>query len=215
MRSIVDLSDSSSSRGVLARRSLVHWVELLEEWCMIHERYCRLVEEDAIYWSLERANISALAAAAWRCGWAALEEFPQSKRQRRSRFFGRADLFLQSPRSQDYVEAKFAWLSVKGTARGIDAFLKALLDALTDARNLDLPSGRARRIGVAFAAVYSPKGNQKAVSELLSSVFDRLQAADFDAAAWCFPPTARMLTWKDHHTTKVYPGVILLAKSAV
>ena len=97
MGSMIELFRNSPSRGVLARGRLAHWEELLEEWCLVHERYCRLVKDDAIYWYGERPNIAAIAAAAWRCGWVALEEFSQSKGERRSRVSGRADL-LEIPR---------------------------------------------------------------------------------------------------------------------
>jgi len=115
MKGVANIFSTTPARGVRTSRRLAHWNELLEEWCLIHERYCRLVEGEAIYWNIERANLAALAAAAWRAGWAALEEFTQDKMKGRSKFSGRADLFLRSPDSQDYVESKVAWPGRGGT----------------------------------------------------------------------------------------------------
>jgi len=100
---------ANPARRALASKRLSHWHELLEEWCLIHERYCRLVKCDSIYWNIERSNLAALAGAAWRSGWAALEEFSQYKRVKATRFDGRADLYLKSPDTEDYVESKMVW----------------------------------------------------------------------------------------------------------
>jgi hypothetical protein len=62
------------------RKGLKHWEPLLEEWLLCIERYCRIWKGgDAPYIHKERANIGLLSAAAWRCGWIALEEFRHEK----------------------------------------------------------------------------------------------------------------------------------------
>lgn len=189
---------------------------MLEEWCLIHERYCRLVKGDAIYWNIERANLAALAAAAWRAGWAALEEFTQDKMQGRSKFLGRADLFLKSPDSQDYVESKIAWPSRGGT-RPVNAngTLRRLDKALADAHAVDLANGSGARIGLVFAVPYFRSVVHLSPLELLGPFFDGLQDASLDAVAWCFPTVAQGLTSQEGRHTHVYPGVVLLAKIAV
>ncbi len=196
---------------MFARRSLVHWVELLEEWCLVHERYCRLVSEDAIYWNGERPNTAALAAAAWRCGWAAIEEFAQPKKAKRSRLAGRTDLYMRSPESEDYVEAKFEWLEVSDTKVNETPFLKAYDAARADARSVYLEPGEHRRIGVAFGSVYTPENSHFPVSSRLASVFSKLGSEKFDAAAWCFPKAAQELKDIDNGVSYLYPGVVVLA----
>ena len=66
MKQLCERFQNNPARGVFTTNRLAHWQELLEEWCLIHERYCRLVECDSIYWNIERSNVAALAAAAWR-----------------------------------------------------------------------------------------------------------------------------------------------------
>jgi len=208
---IETLFEKSPSRGVYARRPLLHWEELLEEWCLVHERYCRLVSEDAIYWNGERPNIAALAAAAWRCGWAALEEFAQPKTAKRSRFAGRTDLYMRSPISEDYVEAKCGWINVSSTKGNATGFLNAYRAARADARNVHLKPGKHRRIGVAFASVYTSANSQSSVSSGLASVISKLGDEKFEAAAWCFPIAAQGLKSTEAGVSYLYPGVVVLA----
>jgi hypothetical protein len=215
MSTIATFVERSPSRGVFVRRPLVHWEELLEEWCLVHERYCRLVQDDAIYWNGERPNIAALAAGAWRCGWAALEEFAQPKIAKRSRFAGRADLYLMSHGSEDYVEAKSNWLYVSKTKCNPDRFLKAFRVAIEDARKIELKPGKHKRVGVAFGSIYTPQTGLAPVSRGLASVFGKLTTEDFDAAAWSFPMVTRALTLKDGSINFHFPGVVLLAKTVI
>lgn len=216
MRGVAKVFRSTPTRGVRTGGRLAHWNELLEEWCLIHERYCRLVKGDAIYWNIERANLAALAAAAWRAGWAALEEFTQDKMQGRAKFLGRADLFLKSSDSQDYVESKIAWPS-RGGIRPVNAkgTLRRLDKALTDARAVDLANGSGTRIGLVFAVPYFRSEVNLSPLELLGPFFDELQGASLDAVAWCLPTVAQGLTLKEGRHTHVFPGVVLLAKIAV
>jgi hypothetical protein len=158
--------------------------------------------------------LAALAGAAWRAGWAALEEFTQNKTAKDSKFSGRADLFLRSPASQDYVESKMAWPG-GGTTQPINATgaLRALERAQKDAQAVDLPNGSGKRIGVAFT-VPKFRNVNRPLAELLAPLFDGLQVEKLDAVAWCFPPLVQ-LTWQTGRHTHVYPGVVLLAKIAV
>ena len=174
-----------------------------------------MVRGDAIYWEGERANIAALTAAAWRCGWAALEEFAQPKKARRLKFAGRADLFLLSPRCEEYVEAKSDWLYVTSNKSNTEPFQRAFRAAGADARKLHLEPGKHRRVGVAFGTVYTPYAGLTPLSPELASVFGNLSNEDFDAAAWCFPMAAQVVEWTTRSVTCRYPGVVFLAKAVV
>jgi hypothetical protein len=203
------LFEANPERGVLATGRLAHWHELLEEWCFVHERYCRLNNGDAIYWQIERSNLAALAGAAWRAGWAALEEFAQDKLAMRSRFIGRADLFMKSSTSEDYVEAKLVWCR-DGVKSRIARTVENIKKACNDARALHRPRGTAiQRTGVVFAVPSFLGTGGQPPHKILASRIDALQSITLDATAWCFPKTARRLEWRGG----IYPGVILLAKS--
>jgi len=200
------------SASVDTQPALSHWQKLLREWCRIHERYCRRVPGDAIYWNIERSNLAALAAAAWRSGWVALEEFPQPKRTKRVHFDGRADLFLKSPSSEDYVEAKMSWLTTRvSAAKAVAAIDRDVQRACSDASSLRIAASGGIRVGVVFAVPYIPRQAELSL-ERFDDFFDAISDAQFDAVAWCFPKCARQLTW-DEPRANVHPGVILLAKA--
>jgi len=198
-------------RGVFAQSSLSHWKRLLREWCVIHEQYCKLVHDDAIYWSIERSNLAALAGAAWRLGWAALEEFPQTKTSRRARFAGRTDLYLKSRGRDEYIESKMVWLTLRGGAdASANIVMQGLESACDDASAVHVTERTERRIGIVFAVPYYPKGRVESLSAF-DAVFESLSRQPIDAAAWCFPSCARELAWGEPKVN-VYPGVILAAR---
>ena len=101
MTGLLDHFQANPSQGVVTSERLTHWHKLLEEWCMVHKLYCCTVEGDAIWWYPEWSNVGALAGAAWRIGWAALEEFGLDKVVKRHAANGRGDLFLQSDTAHD------------------------------------------------------------------------------------------------------------------
>jgi hypothetical protein len=207
---ILSLLQASPARGVVADKPLDHWHELLEEWCMVHERYCRMTFGDAIFWQSERSNLAALAGAAWRAGWAALEEFSHEKIVKRSKFSGRADLFLRTPVSEDYIESKLVWCR-EGSKQRCAWTVKGMRSACDDARALHLEKRKGiQRIGVVFVVPSLRKGDRRELSSALAAFFETVNSVGVDAAAWCFPPIARHLG----QDGRVYSGVILLAKKA-
>lgn len=128
--------------GAVTSAPLGHWQALLEEWCKVHARYCELVADDAIYWHIERSNLAALAAAAWRIDWAALEEFSHEKVRPNGRFSGRADLLIRSPMAEEYIEAKLAWCR-HATDERVAMAVSALEQACVDAAAVQLPAATA------------------------------------------------------------------------
>jgi len=170
------------------------------------------VPGDAIYWNIERSNLAALAAAAWRLGWVALEEFPQPKTAKRIQFDGRADLFLKSSLSEDYVEAKMSWLPTRVSAtKAMAALDRDVQRACSDASSLRINAGGGIRVGVVFAVPYVPRRIEFSLQRF-DDFFDSISDNQFDAVAWCFPKCARQLIW-DEPRANVHPGVILLARA--
>src|SRR4051812_35849735 len=149
----------SPAHNVCISPVLSHWRKLLREWCSIQETYCELVPNDSIYWNIERSNLAALAGAAWRLGWAALEEFPQSKRIDRAISSGRADLYLKSPRYGEYIESKMTWFCYRGVPSAAASVLCRKLEAAcVDAAVIHERNSNNHRVGVLFAVPYYRKG---------------------------------------------------------
>lgn len=201
---------ANPARGVLTGERLAHWNTLLEEWCKIHERYCRMVERDAIFWYTERSNIGALAGAAWLSGWAAMEEFTHDRRVKHSNARGRADLFMKSPVSEYFVESKLVWCREGSNPRTARA-RKGMRAACKDARTLHQEEDTGiKRVGVVFAIPSLPVGDCRTLPSVLSEFVTIMHSDGLDAVAWCFPPGAELRV----SGRREYPGVFLLAKLA-
>ncbi len=94
--------------AVLTHRSMSHWDATLREWVQLNEEIYRMANKEfAPYSYRERPNVSALAGAAVRAGWLALEECWLSKTDAlQENYDGRADLMLWKGKLSCIVEAK-------------------------------------------------------------------------------------------------------------
>jgi len=200
-----------------SRGKLRHWSGMIEEWLLNIERYGRVTDGDVPYWYNERANVSVLAGAAWRCGWVALEEFQTEKQEPvpeegdvidAKRWKGRCDLFICSDVRSDTIEAKFKWLSLN--SRDIEGQSSQLLDkALSDAHNTSCGES-IHAVGVAFIPFYIKEAAlSEDIDELIDGALDEMKKIGADLIAWCFPEFMR-----DNVSEKgyIHPGVVMLAK---
>jgi len=197
-------------RGFLLSKSLAHWQPLLEEWLLMIERYCSVVEQDAPYWYNERATTSLLAGAAWRCGGIALEEFQTEKQtEGEERIKGRADLRLVIADNWDSIEAKVSYLS---DSHDTPRVVTRLEQACEDVKKVPKAEDELR-IGVLFCCPEISVSDYGPVDMKLETFRAALMSIKNDAFAWCFPAITRELTpasgqYKDYR----YPGLFLLAR---
>lgn len=93
---------------VVTPNSMSHWNDILREWVQLNDEIYRMAAKAfAPYSYRERPNVSALAGAATRKGWVALEECWLSKADAvHSSYDGRADLMLWKAKHSCIVEAK-------------------------------------------------------------------------------------------------------------
>ena len=70
---------------------------VLEEALRLFTAYRRREAKDSAHWYNERATLSVLAAAAWKSGGIALEEYSLRKHDGRA---GRADLWVKMPNAR-------------------------------------------------------------------------------------------------------------------
>ena len=183
----------------------------MEEWLLAVERYCRVTEgEDAPYAYNERANVGLLAAAAWRCGRVALEEFQFEKGAKyRPKWAGRADLWMASEDTEEFVEAKFCWVSLQKRREIAEVVGPAMQAAVKDAKASTGGNG-AKAIGVGFFPVYLPASRVEAIDDLIQAILDEFKEAPHHAIAWCFPERMREFTPREN----VLPGLIMLVMNA-
>jgi hypothetical protein len=194
------------------RKGMGHWDALLEEWLVAVERYCRIFDgSDAPFIYTERANVGLLAGAAWRSGRIALEEFQYEKGFKyKSKWNGRADLYMASEDQQELVEAKFRWLSLSANKME-EIASNTLDDAVVDARICNGGREDIRCIGVAFLPMYSKKKYADILEARIGEAVNRIGTLNVHAMAWCFPKEVRTL---EGLHSNLLPGVIMIARNA-
>lgn len=190
---------------VLKTTKLEHWIDIIEEWNWAIERYCRVTGNDTPYWHSERSNIGVLAAAAWRCGKIALEEFTQAKTEN----LGRCDLWIAGENFSNYIEAKFEWINILSEQRKESAE-KCLKQAMADVEKL---SGieNYTGVGVAFLPVYAKStklNSPESLTATIHSTISDLKNIECDLITWRFPQQFR--TYIDDQE-KYLPGIFMIA----
>lgn len=215
--------ETISNYVIKNKKNLGHWDALLEEWILSIERFCRITGGDVPYWYNERANVGVLAAAAWRCGRIALEEFQYEKIDVSSneetdetiqkKWNGRCDLWISNERSAEIIEAKFKWLNMHSEKMG-EIAASRLEDAVNDAKNTR-GNDETKAIGVAFLPLYAKAdkvGDTLALEKIITETIDSTCKLQADLVAWSFPKCLR------NHIGEKYnnylPGIILLARVA-
>ncbi|PHS74059.1 MAG: hypothetical protein COB59_12400, partial [Rhodospirillaceae bacterium] len=171
----------------------------------------------------ERANISLLAAGAWKSGAVALEEYSAEKyndQEDVKTYPGRSDLYIASSRNaQDnkfhevVIEAKLAWLPIPIT-RNVSNLLNI---AKEDAKK---NSNEDARIGVCFYPLKVPSSDDRKPTQAKDIARKSIKyfLAKFDAnppdlVAWSIPVTLKPTPWEDLDDKPHYfPGVIMAMK---
>jgi hypothetical protein len=190
-----------------AKKKLDHWSILLEEWLLMIQRYCRLMEGwDSPYYHSESANRGVLAAAAWRAGWLALEEFPIKKRHITRE--GKGDLWFYQVQMarEEYIEIKQKWNIKKAN--------DALSEAIQDVKNLIIKYEDHVRIGLTFICHGIQKKLKSGIEQEIQEVIATAKEINCDAIAWSFPGETRKLWERIQGKRTFYPGILLLAKIA-
>lgn len=194
------------------RKGLNHWEKLLEEWLLINQRYSRISKNEAIYEFTERACVGALAAAAWRSGSIALEEFQAEKAcDRNDVRNGRADLWIADENHEEWIEAKYKWAALS-SPQGIKKVASTLQkSALLDARDTSYGNPEELHVGVAFVPVHLPRSKKEESSQLIQEAITEALSIQTDITAWTFPP--EMLSDDSGSKRTYYPGMFMFASN--
>lgn len=196
-----------------------HWGPLLDEWMLTMQKY-HMVSRDLPYWHNERANVGILSAAAWRCGFVALEEFPDVKRRNKADsengidervFYGRVDLWIgrhEDP-TGELIEAKLVWLKLSNP-ENISSDLANGLKQSHDAGK-ESKTGKGRTLGVTFFVpeVKLIDGRiPENLDDQLGKLIEKVKPLQIAVKAWYFPDQFRAESILQNN--KFYPGVLLL-----
>lgn len=190
---------------------------VLETWTKLVVRYSDAFPKvNCCYWFNERANISVLAAAAWKApgNWLALEEFSTRKHDDEGLRNGRCDLLITDIKNDNTfaVEAKHAWQNIRERCAGEYKKTKLKLHAAWgDASKLHKTEASVR-VAACFVVPQIPvaevEGNDLpgVVDEWLEGLAQKIKV---DAFAWVFPKSSRNLVARNG---RLYPGVCLLLR---
>ena len=182
---------------------------LLQAWLAVQRRYTQITGDDYSFNYHERAHVGFLAAAAWRTGGVALEEWRTAKGHRSSPRNGRCDLYVFQPDAYEFhIEAKHIW--ARATARDPLKSIKAkLADAVKNAK--DNQCSKNQKVGLLFVAPYYPPRKQADMSKhlplWLKSVCDGVRHS---AVAWQFRDLRSIGSGDGGN---ICPGVVLLART--
>ena len=157
--------------------------------------------EDAAHWYNERATLSVLAAAAWKQGGIALEEYSMRKH---GGCAGRADLWIKMPSEMFSFEAKQTWTTVL-PGRGRERASYWLREATRDAARV--PKAEAQhRAGLVFVIPDLP---QRRVDSFDPAAFvTEVRSAGCDFSAWWFASKP----WPKSVKGRFYPGVVIVGR---
>ena len=192
--------------------------KLLNSWIAAQEKYFEVKEkpryQDMAYYYNERANVSLLAAAAWRLSetenFTAIEEYSV----KRNNTDGRCDLWLNLAGYGINVEAKIFWpTSEENAIYFIDHHLKAAKNQLAGLNEKDRS---ILRLSACFVVPWLNPGSQSH-DRICKSIWNQIENeySHDDSAFAVFNPTQEQLEqiqWQSDDG--FYPGVALILKKA-
>ena len=169
-------------------------------------------KDDAPWWYNERALLSLLAGAVWKCGEWAFEEFATNKRTitkrgKHKRRAGRGDIMFQIGKDTFIAEAKQCWPILGYRNRNAISTVK---EALHEARiqSARLPS-EGQKLGIVFAVPCLHESKQEDSEKILYDFISRFTSLKNSTITWVFPREKRTLKGGDGY---IYPGIVLVLR---
>lgn len=190
--------------GAFANSPIIHWNEVLIQWCILVDRWCSISAPDRPWFHIEMPNAGLISAAATQCGHASLIESSVSKVGKNN---GRSDLWvkfnqfseLSTLSSEDFVELKIS--PVFNERIDLAKYRESVREAIA----VNWPC-RAKIAACLFVVKPSDQGSDAYFQSMIEKVHAETQA---DAIAWSFPGAIREIPGTDRRFS---PGVILALK---
>lgn len=200
------------SGHIIPTKHLSIWENIIEEWILLIDRFCRITDGDTPYWYNERANIGVLAGACWRAGYVALEEFQYEKGYvNKPKWTGRADLWFEGDKTSILVEAKYKCISLNSRDH-IQTITPILECALKDAKQSKGGLKDLTAMGMVFVPVYIPTSAD--IDKVNERIHALIQIIQNELAGklvfWHFPAAAREL--KSANEKNFWPGLFVVAE---
>lgn len=204
--------------GVRCSDALSAWSAIAHECIRVVEAYIAAVPGDAPYGYGERTSVGLLAAAVWRSGGVALQDYrydPCADWSSAKREWG--DLSAVIDGLTFLVECKVDWY-LEGS--GLPAYRERLKDAKSEAASkIQVPNAAAfdpdaaRRLAVVFSSPETPESqDDSGFRTKLRALNDMFEVGELDLVAWCTPYSA-LDSFKSMPTQRTwYPGMIITIK---
>jgi len=173
----------------------------------LHHRYLKYWDNDCAWWYNERTSTGLLAAAAWRPGEVALEEYSAEKGKRGRTYRGRVDLYFTNGDHDFIVEAKQAWVAISSGKYGMESILQKLELACRDVSHAHEMADN--RLGVVYACPNIRQSLLKDRDRILKSWLKELKSVEADAICWVESENPVKLKGSDGH---FYLGAALIAR---
>lgn len=189
---------------------------VLAEWANMVERFCADVGVPP-YWHIEPSAVGLLAAAVWRAGGIAVEEY-NAKRSRGPRTAqGHCDLWVRMPDSTTLMlEAKHQWIAWKprpqrwSPPKNHRGMAEAVRDCLGEAEavlRITHAAPGVVKVALVFVPCFLRPSDVTEVSGHLRGFVDQLNIEDRDIGAWVLPKDGLSYEGFEHN---IYPGTGLI-----
>jgi hypothetical protein len=197
-------------QGSTVSDNLPEFQEILARWIQIHREAGKLLRwSDCMWWYGERSSIGALAAAVWKSGGTALEEYTTHKGLNSRSYRGRCDLRIWHNSLKYTIEAKQIWPGIGNPSQQHANQIKNALEEADGDLRKNKPDDSVQ-LGVVFASPSLPDTRSVQVSEAIEAWIDTAGSVEADAKAWIFPEQARQL--RADEEDKIYPGTMMLVR---
>jgi hypothetical protein len=187
---------------------------VLREWQKAMERLSNDFKPDDVpWWHNERAWVGVLAAATWKAGGRAFEEYSDEKikrpkKGRPKKVSGRVDLWIRIGSKEYVIEAKHIYVNIGGrkSLPKINDAIKVLRSDISRVRAY--PGQKKLRMVCVTPCLIKSKGEQidELITRFLIQPPSRIKGATM---AWIFPEAFRTFSGGDKY---FYPGAVVILK---
>lgn len=187
------------------------WKGLLQNWIKLMDEY-RVTADDLPYWHGENANTGFLAAAAWKSGGVAIEQFYTERNNGKSR--GHSDLRICFNKQKDFlIEAKRDETSkIEIIERNIR---KQLDEAKKNLKALDNKRKVQHLVSVCFSFPRMQKNAKFSRDEYIKTVTEAFKKEKNIVIASYFPGNDKKKVSKEYGDSFIYWGVLLVARKEI
>ncbi len=196
------------------------WHQLLESWSDVMTRFIKTAKgsssgEDIPYWYNEYSNVGFLAAAVWKLGGVAIQEYTVDRvAEDAKKSKGRCDLWICLPEfGMEYaIEAKFSCKSTPESA--IKDCRERMNEAMAQIRTYDPTKREAcQQMAAVFMAPYNQSASD--AESILDVLWEAFSGGSMNPNSVCAvyrPPVGSNVEDEEKGIRSYYPGVALFAQ---